>query len=116
VVGRRAWLGAVVVDKVGADHLLTASRELKQDLEGSAGRLVPKSLGRFSKLANEVLPAPTDDDRTVVMSPWPVPLDLVQDGNGDWGMRGIFSHVLMPERMSLEVLRRSISADFHAGG
>jgi len=101
----------VAVPKAEAEHVLTASRELKQDLERSPERrLVPESLGRFSKLASDVLPAPEDDDRTVVISPWPVPLDLVQDGNGDWGARGIFSHVLLPEGSSLEVLRRTISA------
>jgi hypothetical protein len=100
----------VVVQEAEAEHLLTASTELKQDLEGSAGRLVPTSLSRFSRLVVDVLPAPVDNDRTVVMSPWPVPLDLVQDGNGDWGARGIFSHVLVSEGSSLEVLRRSISA------
>ncbi len=99
----------VVVPEAEAEHLLAISRELKQDLECSAGRLIPESLDRFSRVVSDVLPGPVDEDRNVVASPWPVPLDLVQDGDGDWGARGIFSHVLLPEGASLEVLRRSIS-------
>jgi hypothetical protein len=112
---RRLWSEDVsgwellVVPEPEAERLLMSSRRLKRDLDFPEGSLVPKSLDRFNQLVNDVLPAPAADDRTVVMSRWPVPLDLVKDDNGDWGERGIFSHVLLPEDSSLEVLHRSIS-------
>ena len=46
----------VVVHKTEAEHLLTASRELKQDLEGSAGRWFRNRLAALAGLSLTLFP------------------------------------------------------------
>jgi hypothetical protein len=103
-----AW-ELVVLPQKDAGNLLAASRELQQVLGYGDDRAAEEYLRRFSRLVNDVVPAPADDDRAVVVSHWPVPLDLAVDSKGDWGGRSIFSHVLLPEPAGLAELRRSIS-------
>jgi hypothetical protein len=91
-----------------AGWLLKASRKLKHDLDEIGGRHAPPSLGDFNRVVTDLLPAPHDDDRTLVVSQWPVPLDLAQDNDGDWGERGIYSHLLVRETLGLDVVSRSV--------
>ena len=98
-----------VVKAASSSHLLTASRRLKRDLDASGGTLVPDSLSEFTRITTEMLPSPMNWDRAMVVSPAPVPLDLVVDRQGAWGERAIFSHVLVSDERDFDVVARCAS-------
>jgi hypothetical protein len=71
---------------------------------------------QFSEAARAVIPAPKSEDRYVVVAPSLLPLDLVFDSDGEWGDRGIFSHILAdaPEEPLVERSLTPIRAPLRA--
>jgi hypothetical protein len=71
---------------------------------------------QFSEVARAMVPAPKSGDRYVVVAPTLLPLDLVFDSEGEWGDRGIFSHILadVPEEQLVERALSPVRAPLRA--